>query len=220
MLKSILHIRQRREILLHTFDVQRDFARLAESCIPSYANPNILIASGFWWRLFAASRLAGELTTGSPVLDFGAAVGELAHLLPSEVEYQFMEIDPWLANTLQTLVPRATSTSLEQAVPGSFQTIFALDSLEHNHHPDRLLARLAQLLAPGGSLILSGPTENFLYRLGRRLAGYPDHYHHFTIDQLEQLANRYFACQTTLTGPLWLPLFRISKWQKRMSASG
>ncbi|MBF0260685.1 MAG: class I SAM-dependent methyltransferase [Magnetococcales bacterium] len=219
MIKQLLHIHQRRALLSRIFDIKGDFSKLAESCIPSYTNPNRLIALGFWWRLFASARLAGHLSHDRPVLDFGAAVGELAHLLPKGVDYHFMESDPWLVSVLETLVPHAQNTQMEQAAPATYQTIFALDALEHNHNPGMILAQLSNLLAHDGSMIISGPTENILYRLGRKIAGYPDHYHHFTIYQLEQLANEYLICEQTITGPFWLPLFRISKWKKRTDVS-
>jgi len=73
----------------------------------------------------------------------------------------------------------------------SLQLILALDVLEHVEDLQKTLADLALLLAPGGILLVSGPTENLLYRLGRRIAGFSGHYHLRNIqdvmDELQQL---------------------------------
>ncbi|HTQ27696.1 MAG TPA: methyltransferase domain-containing protein, partial [Puia sp.] len=53
----------------------------------------------------------------------------------------------------------------------SFDYIIALDVLEHINNLDDYILLFKKLLKPGGSIIVSGPTENFLYKIGRKLAG-------------------------------------------------
>ena len=69
--------------------------------------------------------------------------------------------------------------ALSEAAARSFELIIALDVLEHVKDLPGTLAQLLRLLQPGGELIVSGPTENALYRFGRRLAGpeYSGDYH-------------------------------------------
>ena len=69
------------------------------------------------------------------------------------------------------LVLDANQTSLSQLTPRSFDLINALDVLEHVDDLPWALKELLALLKPGGQLVISGPTENMLYRIGRKLAG-------------------------------------------------
>ena len=60
----------------------------------------------------------------------------------------------------------------------SVDAIVAAEVLEHVEPLAPVLARFHTWLRPGGQLLVSLPTENRLYRLGRRLAGFSGHYHH------------------------------------------
>ena len=48
-----------------------------------------------------------------------------------------------------------------------FDEIFALDCLEHIDKLEFELNQIKRVLKNNGSLIISGPTENILYKLGR-----------------------------------------------------
>ncbi|HBL17668.1 MAG TPA: hypothetical protein DD417_13205 [Elusimicrobia bacterium] len=50
---------------------------------------------------------------------------------------------------------------------GTFDRVFCLDVLEHFQELGPVLGKLRGLLKSGGSLIISEPTESWLYRLGR-----------------------------------------------------
>lgn len=62
----------------------------------------------------------------------------------------------------------------------SANAVIAAEVLEHFMDLDKAISAMREMLAPGGSLYVSAPTENWLYRAGRRLVGYrkpADHYH-------------------------------------------
>src|SRR5262244_3498620 len=88
---KIRHVRLRRRELEAQFDVARDMEKIEETCVPSYLHGNPLAASVAWWRLFASEALHREYAPTGKVLDFGAASGELAHLLPPSTTYEFVE---------------------------------------------------------------------------------------------------------------------------------
>jgi len=73
------------------------------------------------------------------------------------------------------------------------------------------LTQLLRLLEPGSQLVISAPTENFLYRFGRRLAGpeYSGEYHQRGVAEIRRmLAERTGVRQiATLYWPV--PLFEI-----------
>ena len=151
----------------------------------------------------------------SPVLDFGAGSGILRTLLPEHVSYHYTELDDDLARQLQEAHPDATRVTSETPKASRYEVIFALDSLEHNEDISSLLLEISARLSPKGVFILSGPSENLLYRLGRRLAGFGGHYHAQTIYDIERAAESDFERIALKAVPFGLPLFRISAWRKR-----
>ena len=150
-------VRERRAALRRRFDLARQFAAIEESCVPSYVHGNWAAAMVAWLRLAGAARLYRRLAPPGPVLDFGAATGELYHVLrrDGDVAYCFVEMDAALAEALLRDAPRAQRR--QDIEPGAYAAIFALDSLEHNDNFAELLAVLAAGLRPDGVLILSGP---------------------------------------------------------------
>jgi SAM-dependent methyltransferase len=68
-------------------------------------------------------------------------------------------------------VQDANKVNVEKWSAAQFDLIVALDVLEHVKDLESVLASLLRLLASGGRLVVSGPTENIFYRIGRRLSG-------------------------------------------------
>lgn len=204
---------KRRRILRHHFDIGRMSEQLEESCVPSYCHGNWAAASAAWLRLIVAARLWEKHAPDGAVLDFGSATGELFYFLGSGTAYHFVDEVDLLAESLIDFIPEAERETLDRLPTGRFGTIFALDSLEHNDDVSDLLDRLLPALRDDGVLILSGPTENLLYRLGRRVARFSAHYHKTTIYEIEQLvASRRFRCLDRRRVPLGFPLFNVSAW--------
>ncbi len=63
-------------------------------------------------------------------------------------------------------------------------------------------------------LILSGPTENRLYRLGRAIAGFDSHYHKTTIYEIEKAAANFLARKDVAAIMPGAPLFRLTVWSR------
>lgn len=216
MISMLKHIRNRRAELRKSIDVASHFEEWEESCVPSYLHGNPLAAYVSWRRLFKAAKMANRFKPNPPrVLDFGSSVGELSHILNFAGDYEFIELDDASANFLMAQNRRARRTTLDEAPHGSFDAVFAIDSLEHNKDFAVLLGRLVDKLAPDGILVLSGPTENALYRLGRRIAGFDGHYHETTIFDIETAAGARLRRVAVSTLPFGLPLFRVTVWKKR-----
>jgi len=213
-LQHLAHIRARRERLRAAFPFKTRVTSLDETCIPSYCHPNVAFAFAAFWRLIAAAELAREFVRHGPVLDFGSSVGELFHLLPSNPEYHFVEADDKLADCLRQFTLRARRQRLVDLPKNEYAAVFALDSLEHNSCRLDIIARLHESLANDGIFLMSGPTENFVYRIGRLLAGFSGHYHETDIYRIEQEVSGTFRKLKVIRGPLALPLFRVSAWAK------
>jgi len=214
MTSMFAHIRSRREQLRRSIDVKGAFEQWEESCVPSYLHGNPLAAYVSWRRLFVAASMASEIKPKPHrVLDFGSSVGELSHILRYEGDYEFVELDDQAAAYLQSNNERARRVTLNDAPKGAYDSIFAIDSLEHNEDYADLLGELAKRMSHDGILVLSGPTENWLYKLGRKIAGFEGHYHHTTIFDIEREAQKTLQMVTSRTIPFGIPLFRITVWK-------
>ena len=205
-------IAARRQVLQSHFDVRRQFEEIEESCIPSYVHGNRLAAWVAWQRNKAAARLYAEHAAAGPIVDFGAATGEVGHLIDKRGPYEIIEQDEVLARACAQW-QSAERKSLETAEQGKYAAIFALDSLEHNEDIPSLVARLAPLLRRDGMFILSGPTESAFYRLGRKLAGFSGHYHHSTIYDIEAIFARHMRLVDARRVPFFPTLFRVTAWR-------
>jgi 2-polyprenyl-3-methyl-5-hydroxy-6-metoxy-1,4-benzoquinol methylase len=214
MLAQLKHIRDRRADLRRDIDVVETFELWEESCVPSYCHRNWAAAYVSWVRLFRAAELARRFVPEpARVLDFGSSVGEIGHLVSTGgAGYEYIEADEAPATYLRSRLPAARRVTLETAPDAAYDQLFAIDSLEHNTNYAELLEILAAKLAPGGVLILSGPTENQLYRLGRRIAGFDGHYHETTIYAIEAAAAKLLTRRAVRKVLPIAPLFRISAW--------
>jgi 2-polyprenyl-3-methyl-5-hydroxy-6-metoxy-1,4-benzoquinol methylase len=81
-----------------------------------------------------------------------------------------------------------------------FDVIVALDVLEHISL-DVLpiyLEKFDLILKPNGYFIVSGPTENKLYKLGRKIAGndFTGHYHETNISEIKAVFKNTFQVNT------------------------
>lgn len=216
MINKLDYVKRRQKLLRQAIEYNKDFEAWEESCVPSYCHPNPFAAGISWLRLFSAQELAER--NGPPlkrVLDFGSSIGELGHLFPKSTQYDFIEGDDLPAKFLKTQLPKAKRTTLEKAPDGAYDHVFAIDSLEHNSNYAELLDKLVAKLAPGGVFVLSGPTENWLYKFGRRIAGFEGHYHETNIHAIEAAAAKRMDRRGVKSILPVATLFRVTAWQKK-----
>jgi 2-polyprenyl-3-methyl-5-hydroxy-6-metoxy-1,4-benzoquinol methylase len=197
-------------------------AMLDEAAIPAYAHRNPLIDRIFWGRLAAADKY---LRTISPltVLDFGCGSGVMSYIMAGFADRVVAtDIEPEIFNRMRLLVafpPNVMfATVLELAGESyrqTFDSIIALDVLEHIEDLPEVLRQFDKLLRPGGVVVISGPTENALYRLGRKIAGnrFSGNYHVSDIGRVEAECRRHGSVQPIATLYPVLPLFKIFSLQ-------
>lgn len=209
------------EFVALTRDVLRERHAPAhdEAAFPAYANPNPLISHLFWQRIRTVMAHLGD-ARHEAVLDFGCGGGVMLPFL-AERANRVVAMDLDLSPLEEVAALRALSPKVErreaaehgwEAIPsGSFAIVLALDVLEHVDALDATITHLLRVLAPGGELIVSGPTENLLYRIGRRIAG-PDYsgaYHVRGIASIRDALARRAEVRAVATLYPLLPLFRI-----------
>ncbi|MGC9348759.1 MAG: methyltransferase domain-containing protein [Anaerolineae bacterium] len=128
------------------------------------------------WRAIELRVLAEE-SFPRPILDLGCGDGLIAEVLfagepPIEVGF-----DPWFGQVQKaptTCAYREVQQALGDSMPypdASFQTVLSNSVLEHIPQLGPVLAEAARVLAPGGRLIATVPSDAFR----RLLGGYRDH---------------------------------------------
>jgi predicted TPR repeat methyltransferase len=191
-----------------------------EMAIPSYLHPNPALRWMAWRRVTVisdhlarvAKRNAGKSATA--IMDFGCGTGVLLETCRQYANQVYgvdlvldsarMLVDEWKLDHVTLMHP---PEAIAQVPAGSLDVIVAAEVLEHVEPLEPTIAQFRTWLKPGGTLLVSLPTENALYRLGRRLAGFSGHYHHAnagTIDPV--IVGSGFAKQRTQKIPVGGPM--------------
>lgn len=93
------------------------------------------------------------------MLDFGCGVGALANFVPTD-RYLGTDHDQESLNLSRAAHPDH-QFCVPSAVDGTFDTVVALAVLEHAADPVAFVARLAEHVAPDGTLVLTTPNPAF-----------------------------------------------------------
>jgi len=194
--------------------------RLDESGFPAYSHLNPLINWLFWQRLHTAMNYIEKYAPYENILDFGCGSGVMLPFLAQQSkQVTAIDIDLLPLESLKKHIPLAENievvdanqTSLSQLTPQSFDLINALDVLEHVDDLTHTLIELLNLLKPRGRLVVSGPTENTFYQIGRKLAGpeFSGEYHERGTAEIKRELAR-LACVRQIAILYWpAPLFEI-----------
>lgn len=159
-----------------------------EMAIPSYRHRNPAMRWMAWRRVEVVANRLRKLTErgnkAGTVLDFGCGTGVLFEEECAAAERVIgvdLVLEPARQLVLQwnldveLMSPEAAASGI---APGSVDVIVAAEVLEHVEPLEDTLELLKTWLSADGHLLVSLPTENRLYRLGRTLAGFEGHYHH------------------------------------------
>jgi len=183
--------------------------------IPSFLHPNPLVR---WlvWRRYEIIGSICNFQPGESVLEFGCGPGFfLPELSARGCRIMALDLFPQFAKDLCTVsgISATFPDSMQDIADGSLNTIVAAQVLEHIENPSEYYAEFRRLLATGGRLIVSLPTENLLYKAGRIFAGFMNKgdYH---VSDLKALLGRAetagfsIAGKSVIPSPL-MPLYRI-----------
>ena len=200
--------------------------RLDEAGFPAYSHRNPLINWLFWQRLRV---VMDYIETDAPyehVLDFGCGSGvTLPFLCGISARITAMDIDllPFERVSRQRKFPAnltvhdANQVTLKDLPKATFDLIVATDVLEHVDDISGTLTDMQALLRPGGQIVISGPTENILYKIGRMLAGpeYSGDYHERGILEVRDMLAEQMELIHIATLYWPVPLFDIFAGQVR-----
>jgi 2-polyprenyl-3-methyl-5-hydroxy-6-metoxy-1,4-benzoquinol methylase len=166
---------------------------LDEMAFPSlfHANPLVRwITSTRLKKALSLIKLQGDLN----LLDFGCGPAILLLQIPSDKGNLFgVDIELWPAERMVNHFKRNDiqllhSKNWVDIVPDQIlDYIVATEVLEHIGDVLPVLSNFRKKLKPGGKLIVSLPTENFIYQLGRKIAGFSGDYHQEEIVEIEKV---------------------------------
>jgi len=170
-----------------------------EMAIPSYLHGNPAMRWIAWRRLEVVAEFLrafeGTTSTGSQntIMDFGCGTGVLfdeacrtadrVYGVDLVLEPARLLVDEWSLDKVSLLYPEHARARI---APQSVDTIIAAEVLEHIEAVGDTLAFFRERMKPEGKLLVSLPTENLLYRFGRRLAGFHGHYHESNAASIHQ----------------------------------
>jgi 2-polyprenyl-3-methyl-5-hydroxy-6-metoxy-1,4-benzoquinol methylase len=189
-----------------------------ESALPSYTHNNKLMSWLFWKRINTVFAMADDIK-GKSVLDFGCGGGITFKYL-NECNCKITGCD---TNSYELALKICNRFGVKADLYRNifdlksrrFDYILALDVLEHIDNVDTFIDKFMELSHDKTKIIISGPTENTLYKLGRVLAGFSGHYHVRNIYDIEREFKKK-QLKNNITRNLFFPftLFRISSWSK------
>ena len=194
---SRLHRRATRidsQLLREVANMEPDAAKRDEMAGPSYLHPIPFVRWLFWKRLdLVFGCLMDQAGSYASGLDFGCGLGVMLPTL-SAVSQRVYATDLVIAPARRLAEARHLD-NVEFVEPHGHDRDIALESLDYVistdvlEHVDDLgavVARFHGWLKPGGRLIVSGPTENAIYKAGRVLAGFGGKggYHHTDIHRI------------------------------------
>jgi SAM-dependent methyltransferase len=218
-------------VLLHEVaNAEPDAARRDEMAGPSYLHAIPFVRWVFWKRLDVVTHYlmadAGAYDAG---LDFGCGLGVMLPTL-SAVSRQVYATDLVMAPArrladalhISNVAFVAPADLGQRIAPASLDFVVSTDVLEHVDDLPAVVDRFLALLKPGGRLVVSGPTENGIYKIGRLLAGFGGKgaYHHTDIHRIHAHITRagsgfVVAGRRVLPFPRLVEAFYIYSYRKR-----
>ena len=204
----------------------RTVTNVDEQAGPAYFNGLRLSRWIFWRRLKLALREVPMCNEGTCV-DFGCGFGLALPLLREHFERTIgVDLVPdlakdfmrrWDANHGCHRNAVSISDSLEHTglAPESVDFMLALDVLEHFESLDGILKQIYKLLKPNGKILVTGPTENIAYHIGRKIVGFSGEYHHQTIYDVLRAMSKSFEVRVIRRIPAVPALFLVAKAVKK-----
>jgi len=189
--------------------------------IPTYMHRNPLIPWLFHRRYTRIAELL-DVPVGGRVLEFGCGIGAfLPSLNSAGLHVYAADLTLDYARTLDQRLTLGVKfiESVSSLENGCLDAIVAADVLEHVDDLPELVMEMGRKLTSGGCLVVSSPTENLVYRIGRVMAGFAGKgdYHHENAQSVEEviMSTGVFTPVESRTLPWRTPphLFRIVRFR-------
>lgn len=187
-----------------------------------YTHPNPLVKWLFWKRI---KTILGLASPSEKVLDFGAGSGILMPSLSKNFkEVYSLDLDTAPLRYMKeknnfnnVKIIQGNKNNKLPFKDNFFDIIFAADVLEHFKESSEIQKEFKRVLKKGGYLVVSGPTENKLYEIGRKFLYWrkkpSDHY--TDVKEVMKKSSELFKIESVKTIPLpVIPAFSIYRAKK------
>lgn len=205
--------------------VQNSKGKTECECWRPYTNK---IVGSLYWNRFRAVFDYLKLRRWDVILEVGCGYGfflpslcQIANkVIGSDIEEMF---DFCEKVTLQAIRKTCNNLELRKAdvrtlshdIVEKCDVIVAISVLEHIDDFNRALMEINKCLRPGGLLACVLPSENRLYKLGRKLLGYSGDYHeNYEYEDLRSNLCRYFTEIEKWSSPFYIPIYHIGIYQR------
>jgi len=142
-----------------------------EISAPLYLHKNFLVRKTFIDRFKKAYSLSSF--KDKSVLDYGCGSGIFLQAISNEIKQGVgVDLDIGVAKqivTAENIVLKKINNEKDVESFSNIDIITSFDVLEHIQNLDPILDSFKKILDPEGIIIISGPTENFLYKLARKI---------------------------------------------------
>ena len=193
---------------------------------PVYFSPNRLVRYINWKKLDSVLSLLPQQERRS-ALDFGCGNGVMLPTL-SGIFDTVVGIDIHTSAASRAMHEYSLNNVFLIRTDGmklpfkddAFHTVLTTSVLEHFTDLEEVVAEIARIIKPGGSLLFLSPTENMFYRFGRWLFGFKkpeDHY--YAAREIELVLKTYLTAEVKRDFPInFLPfvsVYRIGRFIKK-----
>lgn len=188
--------------------------------LPSYTNTNPFMSRLIWKRVEVILSFIEAQSPLKNVLDFGCGYGiYLPYLMKhsdSIIAYDLMIDDLEIVGDEAGWHGIVYETDLSKiaSMKDCFDLILAVEVLEHIDDLDETLRLFSDILNQKGSLLVSGPTENIFYKVGRTFVGYKGDYHVRNIYDIHRMLERRFTVKKVASVIPGLPFYEIYQCTK------
>jgi len=150
----------------------------------TYKDVSFARYSQYWWsnRFYAIlARRYGQ--RGTNLLEIGSGLGHLVGQLEGTFKTAAVDVNHWALTQSGPVAPRTPmQVASAEELPfkdAYFGVVIIKHVVEHLPHPEKAIAELGRVLAPGGILILATPNLDSLLKplKGDRWIGYQDPTH-------------------------------------------
>ncbi|NMB61929.1 MAG: class I SAM-dependent methyltransferase [Chloroflexi bacterium] len=170
-----------------------------EQALPAYTNPNPLMRYLFWQRVKFSMEYISDLENCDLCMDFGCGFGVMIpFLMNKSTNIIAVDLDTSMLQEIGK-EQKWTNVRYSQRIDdltkynGRVDLILAMDVLEHIQDINGTLESFKRLISPHGSILITGPTENLLYKIGRKIAHYSGDYHRTNIYNIADELSRFFT---------------------------
>jgi SAM-dependent methyltransferase len=140
--------------------------------------------SQYWWARRFYANLVRRYRRSGRLLEIGCGLGHMLARLESRFETHGIDVSAYAIERARQVATRSElrhlpAEEIGEFGPAAFDIVVALHVVEHLPKPETVLARCADILRPGGLLLMATPNTKspFVKRKGDRWYGFTDETH-------------------------------------------